>query len=149
MSKQQDVMIAVDGLEKTFTLHLRDGLVLPVLNNLSFDVRRGECLVLTGPSGAGKSSLLSCIYGNYLPQAGDIKVRDTDGLGDLSGAAPGRVLALRRTTLGYVSQFLRVVPRVATLDLVMEPLLELGHDADVVREKAATLLERLRIPEHL
>ena len=149
MSKQQDVMIAVDGLEKTFTLHLRDGLVLPVLNNLSFDVRRGECLVLTGPSGAGKSSLLRCIYGNYLPQAGDIKVRDTDGLGDLSSAAPGRVLALRRTTLGYVSQFLRVVPRVATLDLVMEPLLDLGHDADVVREKAATLLERLRIPEHL
>ena len=149
MAKKQDVMIAVDGLQKTFTLHLRDGLVLPVLHDLSFEVRRGECLVLAGPSGIGKSSLLRCIYGNYLPQAGAIKVRDNGGLCDLSGAAPGRVLALRRTTMGYVSQFLRVVPRVATLDLVMEPLLDLGHDAGLVREKAATLLKRLRIPEQL
>ena len=149
MAKQQEVMIAVDGLEKTFTLHLRDGIELPVLHDLSFEVRRGECLVLLGPSGIGKSSLLRCIYGNYLPQAGVIKVRDNGRLGDLRGAAPRRILDLRRTTMGYVSQFLRVVPRVATLELVMEPLLALDQDAAAAREMASTLLERLRIPEQL
>jgi alpha-D-ribose 1-methylphosphonate 5-triphosphate synthase subunit PhnL len=149
MAKQQEVMIAVDGLEKTFTLHLRDGIELPVLHDLSFEVRRGECLVLLGPSGIGKSSLLRCIYGNYLPQAGVIKVRDNGRLGDLRGATPRRILALRRTTMGYVSQFLRVVPRVATLELVMEPLLALDQDAAAAREMASTLLERLRIPEQL
>ncbi len=149
MAKQQEVMIAVDVLEKTFTLHLRDGIELPVLRDLSFEVRRGECLVLLGPSGIGKSSLLRCIYGNYQPQAGGIKVRDNGRLGDLSGAAPRRILALRRTTIGYVSQFLRVVPRVATLELVMEPLLALDQDAAAAREMASTLLERLRIPEQL
>ncbi len=149
MAKQQEVMIAVDGLEKTFTLHLRDGIELPVLHDLSFEVRRGECLVLLGPSGIGKSSLLRCIYGNYQPQAGAIRVRDNGRLGDLRGAPPRRILALRRTTMGYVSQFLRVVPRVATLDLVMEPLLALDHDAAAAREMASTLLGRLRIPEQL
>ena len=149
MAKQQEVMIAVDGLDKTFTLHLRDGIELSVLHDLSFEVRRGECLVLLGPSGIGKSSLLRCIYGNYQPQAGVIKVRDNGRLGDLRGAAPRRILALRRTTMGYVSQFLRVVPRVATLELVMEPLLALDQDAAAAREMASTLLERLRIPEQL
>ena len=149
MAKQQEVMIAADGLEKTFTLHLRDGIELPVLHDLSFEVRRGECLVLLGPSGIGKSSLLRCIYGNYQPQAGVIKVRDNGRLDDLMGAAPRRILALRRTTMGYVSQFLRVVPRVATLELVMEPLLALDQDAAAAREMASTLLERLRIPEQL
>lgn len=149
MAKQQEVMIAVDGLEKTFTLHLRDGIELQVLHDLSFEVRRGECLVLLGPSGIGKSSLLRCIYGNYRPQAGVIKVRDNGRLRDLRGASPRRILALRRTTMGYVSQFLRVVPRVATLELVMEPLLALDQDAAAAREMASTLLERLRIPEQL
>jgi alpha-D-ribose 1-methylphosphonate 5-triphosphate synthase subunit PhnL len=149
MAKQQEVMIAVDGLEKTFTLHLRDGIELQVLHDLSFEVRRGECLVLLGPSGVGKSSLLRCIYGNYQPQAGVIKVRDNGRLGDVRGASPRRILALRRTTIGYVSQFLRVVPRIATLELVMEPLLALDQDAAAAREMASTLLERLRIPEQL
>ena len=146
---KQDVMIAVDGLEKTFTLHLRGGIILPVLSQLSFEVCRGECLVLTGPSGIGKSSLLRCIYGNYLPQSGAIKICHEGGMVDLNGAPPGRILAIRRTTMGYVSQFLRAVPRVTTLDLVMEPLLTLGEDAAAAREKASRLLSRLRIPQQL
>ena len=147
--KKQDVMIAVDGLEKTFTLHLRGGIKLPVLSRLSLEVRRGDCLVLTGPSGIGKSSLLRCVYGNYLPQSGAIEIRHNGGMVGLIGAPPGRILAIRRTTMGYVSQFLRAVPRVTTLDLVMEPLLTLGVDAAEAGEKASQLLSRLRIPEQL
>ncbi|MEX2449388.1 MAG: phosphonate C-P lyase system protein PhnL [Rhodospirillales bacterium] len=147
--KRQNVMISIDGLEKTFTLHLRGGMKLPIFSRLSLDIRGGECLILTGPSGIGKSSLLRCIYGNYLPQAGTVKIRHKDKMTDLTEAAPWRILATRRITMGYVSQFLRAMPRVPTLDIVMDPLLTLGEDATAAREKASLLLSRLRIPEQL
>jgi alpha-D-ribose 1-methylphosphonate 5-triphosphate synthase subunit PhnL len=149
MTGKQNIMIAIDGLEKTFTLHLRGGMELSVLSRLSLEVRQRDCLVLTGPSGIGKSSLLRCIYGNYLPQSGTITIHHNGEMTALTGAAPVQVLAIRRTTMGYVSQFLHAVPRVTTLDLVMEPLLTLGEDEAMAREKASTLLSRLRIPEQL
>lgn len=149
MTGKQNIMIAIDGLEKTFTLYLRGGMELPVLSRLSLEVRQRDCLVLTGPSGIGKSSLLRCIYGNYLPQSGTITIHHNGEMTALTGAAPVQVLAIRRTTMGYVSQFLHAVPRVTTLDLVMEPLLTLGEGEAMAREKASTLLSRLRIPEQL
>lgn len=85
------------------------------------------------------------IYGNYLTASGRIMVGDTD----VASAAPREVIALRRRTLGYVSQFLRVVPRVPTIDVVAEPLLLTGTGADEARAQAATLLARLNIPERL
>jgi len=136
-------------LTKTFTLHLRDGIELPVLADLSLTVRQGDCVVLAGPSGIGKSSLLRCIYANYVPQSGSVKIRHGEKLINLTKASPATVLAIRRTTMGYVSQFLRVVPRVPTLDLVMQPLLTLGGDAKEARERASDLLGRLQIPERL
>jgi len=149
MAPKKKTMIAVDRLAKTFTLHLRGGIELPVLSDLSMTVGQGDCVVLTGPSGVGKSSLLRCIYANYLLQSGSVKIRHDGKLVELADATPETVLAIRRTTLGYVSQFLRVVPRVSTLDLVMEPLLALGRDAAVARDRASALLGRLRIPERL
>jgi len=149
MAPRKKTMITVNGLTKTFTLHLRNGIELPVLADLSLTVRQGDCVVLAGPSGIGKSSLLRCIYANYLPQSGSVKIRHDDKLVELTNATPATVLAIRRTTMGYVSQFLRVVPRVRTLDLVMEPLLALGHGEDEAREKASALLSRLCIPERL
>ncbi len=56
---------------------------------------------------------------------------------------------MRRRTLGYVSQFLRVVPRVPALDIVAEPLVALGTDREAARERAAALLERLDIAPRL
>lgn len=146
---EHDVMLRAEGLAKSFVLHNQGGVVIKVFDGLSLEVRRGECLILAGPSGAGKSSLLRSLYANYKPQSGAVLVRHDDRVVDLCTAEPYEILEVRRRTLGYVSQFLRVIPRVPTLDLVTEPLTTRGVDPAEARERAGTLLSRLRIPEAL
>lgn len=138
-------MIRVSNLSKTFTLHNHGAAAIPVMAGATLSVNPGECVGLTGASGAGKSTLMRMIWGNYLAASGSIMVGDTD----VATAEPRQIIALRRATLGYVSQFLRVVPRVPTLDVVAEPLRVLGTPADQARAHAAQLLTRLNIPERL
>ena len=142
-------VLEVKGLAKTFTLHQQHGVVLNVLQGLDFSVLAGECLILHGQSGAGKSTLLRTLYGNYLPAAGSIRVLHEGRMVEVVGAEPREILALRRSTLGYVSQFLRVIPRVSCLNVVMEPALARGMDSDLARQRAQELLPRLSIPERL
>jgi alpha-D-ribose 1-methylphosphonate 5-triphosphate synthase subunit PhnL len=143
------VMIRLQEARKSFTMHLQGGIVLPVVQGVSFEVAAGECVVLSGPSGAGKSSILKMIYGNYRCDGGAIAVRHQNEMVALTGAEPRRVLELRRRTIGYVSQFLRAVPRVAARDVVAEPLLAAGVSRDEARRRAGDLLRRLNIPERL
>lgn len=144
-----NLMIEVNHLSKHFVLHNQGGVELPVLNDVSLKVAAGECLVLHGPSGTGKSTLLRSLYANYLPQQGEIKVKHKDQTIDMVSAAPHEILNIRQHSMGYVSQFLRVIPRVNTLDIVSEPLRRQGIDVDTAKKRAADLLERLNIPEHL
>jgi alpha-D-ribose 1-methylphosphonate 5-triphosphate synthase subunit PhnL len=138
-------MIQVEKLCKSFTLHNQGGAVIPVMQDAEFEVAPGECVGLIGASGAGKSTLMRMLYGNYLAASGHIRI----GGVDVARAEPREILALRRDRLGYVSQFLRVVPRVSTLDVVAEPLLRTGCGAQSARARAQELLERLNIPRHL
>ncbi|MDE4304776.1 phosphonate C-P lyase system protein PhnL [Phaeobacter gallaeciensis] len=138
-------MIELQNVSKSFTLHNQGSAVIPVMEGATLSVKPGECVGLVGASGAGKSTLMRLIYGNYLAASGSILVGGTD----VAQAEPREILALRRKTLGYVSQFLRVVPRVPALDVVAEPLLSVGTPIEEAREKAATLLAQLNIPERL
>ena len=142
-------MIDITNAEKTFTMHLQGGVELPVVRGVSFHVKPGECVVLSGPSGAGKSSILKMIFGNYRCDGGRIGIRHQGTVIDLATAEPRQVLSVRRLTIGYVSQFLRAVPRVATLDVVAEPLIANGVARLEPRDKAGALLRRLNIPERL
>src|ERR1700726_3152956 len=142
-------MIDISNAEKTFTMHLQDGVQLPVVRGVSFQVKAGECVVLSGPSGAGKSSILKMIFGNYRCDGGRIGIRHEGALIDLAKAEPRQILSVRRATIGYVSQFLRAVPRVATADVVAEPLIVNGMARTEARERAGALLRRLNIPERL
>jgi len=143
-------VLSVSGVEKTFTMHLQGGTRLQVLREVGFEVHAGECVVLGGVSGAGKSSILKMVYGNYAAGGGSILL-DTAATGavDLAAADPRQVLAARREAMGYVSQFLRCVPRVPALAVVAEPLVERGVDAGEAQERAAELLTRLSIPQRL
>ena len=142
-------MIDISNAEKTFTMHLQGGVELRVVRGVSFHVAPGECVVLSGPSGAGKSSILKMIFGNYRCDGGRIGIRHLGAVINLATAEPRQVLSVRRSTIGYVSQFLRAVPRVASLDVVAEPLIANGMARPEAREKAGSLLRRLNIPERL
>ncbi len=141
--------LSVRNLAKTFTMHLRDGVILPVVENVNFEVLSGECVVLGGPSGAGKSSILKMVYGNYGVDAGSITLRHHGEAVDLATADPRTVLTVRRDSIGYVSQFLRTVPRVSALDVVAEPLVIRGKDRAESQQTARNLLARLNLPERL
>ena len=141
--------IRTEGLGKAFTLHLQGGVTIPVLADVQLSVAPGECVALAGPSGAGKSTLMRCLYGNYGVGSGHVWVRHGAAEVDIAHAEPRAVRAVRRETLGYVSQFLRVIPRVPTLDIVAEPLRERGVTLGEARARAAALLHRLNLPAKL
>lgn len=138
-------MISIEKVSKTFVLHNQGTAEIPVMAGASLKVAAGECVALVGASGAGKSTLMRMIYGNYLTASGRIMIGNVD----VATAAPREIIDLRRRTLGYVSQFLRVVPRVSTLDVVAEPLLVTGMANDAARTQAELLLARLNIPQRL
>lgn len=143
------IMLTTRALAKSFTLHLRGGLLMQVLSGVDLDVRAGECVVLSGPSGAGKSTLMRSLYGNYRAEGGSILIRHHGEMVDIAAADPRTILAVRHETLGYVSQFLRVVPRVSALDVVAEVLLARGIDKETARGKGQALLLQLNIPARL
>ena len=149
MEKIKDDMLRIDNLAKTFLLHNQGARKLPVFQNISFQVKAGECLVLTGASGTGKSTLLRAIYANYLVQSGTINIRHENKWVDLASASPHEVLNIRKKTLGYVSQFLRVIPRISTIELVCEPLIVQGKLIKPAITRAKKLLNKLSIPESL
>ncbi len=142
------LMLRASGLDKSFTLHLQGGVRFEVLRGLDLDVHGGECVALSGPSGAGKSTLMRSLYGTYRADGGRVLVRHRGEMIDLAAADPRLILAVRRETLGYVSQFLRVVPRVSSIDLVAEAAAgRTASENELAR--AAELLRRLNIPPRL
>ncbi|MGG5217079.1 MULTISPECIES: phosphonate C-P lyase system protein PhnL [Rahnella] len=141
--------LRVENLSKTFVLHNQNSARLPVFSNASLTVNAGECVVLHGHSGSGKSTLLRSLYGNYLPDSGKIWVEHQGQQIDMVSAEARDILAVRRHTVGWVSQFLRVIPRISALNLVMQPLLELGVDKAQSEARASALLRHLNVPERL
>ncbi len=141
--------IVVSEVTKTFTMHLQGGVKLVVVQDVSFSLKAGECAVLGGPSGAGKSSIVKMLYGNYAVDTGQIIVSHHGELVDLAAADPRAVIAIRRDTIGYVSQFLRTIPRVSAVDVVAEPLVARGVDHETAARRASDMLSRLNLPRHL
>ncbi len=143
------IMLEAENLAKTFVLHLQGGTRIPVLDGAGIELHAGQCVALTGPSGAGKSTLMRTLYGSYRVDSGRILVRHHGAMVDIAGADPRTVLAVRRDTLGYVSQFLRVVPRVSALEVVAEAATLRGTPYEQARTEAAALLTKLNIPHRL
>ena len=138
-------MIQIKNLNKSFQLYNQNDTNINVFKNINFRVNKGEVVALTGNSGTGKSTLLKLIYGSYVISKGDVLISDIN----IRKSSPRDILKLRKNKLGYVSQFLRVVPRVPTIEVVIEPLLEIGCEKKIALKKAQEILERLNIPKNL
>jgi alpha-D-ribose 1-methylphosphonate 5-triphosphate synthase subunit PhnL len=163
MNEDTPPRLAVRGLAKHFTLHLRGGARLQVLADTSLDVHAGECVALVGASGRGKSTLMKCLFGSYGADAGALRFDSSAGAVDIAAASPQRMIELRRRDIAYVSQFLRAVPRVPALDVVAQRLVDAepappsddlddaGHERrmDAARDAARALLARLNLPPAL
>lgn len=142
-------LLIASEVHKTFIMHMRGGVELPVVANVSFALKAGACAVLGGPSGVGKSSILKMLYGNYGCDGGQVLVLHHGKHVDIASASPRKVLEIRRDTIGYVSQFLRAVPRVSALDVAAEPLLVRGVEREVAHARVRLLFTRLNLPERL
>jgi len=140
-------ILKIRNLTKSFTLHTQAGARISVFDNLSFDLKSGESIAITGPSGMGKSSFLKIIFGSYMADVGEILIRHDGAWFDVAKCSPRKMISIREKTISYVSQFLRVIPRVPALDIVAEPLLAQGRTQAYAR--ASELLTRLNIPENL
>ncbi len=141
--------LELSGVGKTFVMHLQGGVRLSVVSGVGFAVAPGECVVLSGPSGAGKSSILKMIFGSYRCDRGRILVRQGTEAVDVASAEPRQIIGLRKHVIGYVTQFLRAVPRVAALDIAAEPLVNGGETRETARRRATAMLQQLNIPGSL
>ena len=144
-----ETLLKAENLRKGFILHAQGGLHLSVLENVSLTVNKGECVALQGASGSGKSTLMRSLYANYRTESGHIWVKHRGEWVDLPQRAPHELIAIRQHTIGYVSQFLRVIPRVPALEIAAEPLIELGVSAVEAEEKVRSLFIHLNLPERL
>lgn len=149
VSFPRQALLQVENLRKSFILHQQGGMNLSVLEDVSLSVNAGECVALSGASGSGKSTFMRCLYANYRVDSGSVWVRHEESWLDLCQLAPHEILAVRQKTIGYVSQFLRVIPRVPALEVAAEPLLELGINIDVAYNKVKDLFRRLNLSERL
>lgn len=142
-------MIQVENLQKHFTIHHLDK-QLQAIESVSFTVKKGEFLGIVGKSGSGKSTILKSIYRTYKPQSGAIYY-NSEMLGkiNLITAKEREMIYLRKFEIGYVSQFLSVMPRTTALELVEQSLLETGASREVATEEAKKALMHFDLDEAL
>ncbi|PSN17305.1 phosphonate C-P lyase system protein PhnL [filamentous cyanobacterium CCP5] len=147
--QQADALLVAENLDKSFVLHPQGGVRLPVLKGVSLTIQPGECVALQGPSGSGKSTFMRSLYANYRIDSGHIWVKHQGHWVDLPQLEPHQLMAVRQYTLGYVSQFLRVIPRVPAIEVAAEPLMDFGVEPEIAKEKIRQLFTQLNLPERL
>jgi alpha-D-ribose 1-methylphosphonate 5-triphosphate synthase subunit PhnL len=145
----ENTLLYADSLYKSFVLHAQGGIQLDVLHGTSLQVAAGECVALVGASGSGKSTFMRSLYGNYRVDRGSIWIKHEQRWVDLPQLQPHELIEVRQKTIGYVSQFLRVIPRVSALEVAAEPLVELGITPEMARDRVRALFTRLNLAERL
>ncbi len=142
-------ILRVENFSKTFTLH-EQGKVIPSSKQINFSVFSGKLTAIVGPTGVGKSSVLKGIFRTYLPSSGRLLYQTQNGNEiDLAQADEHQILELRQNEISFVTQFLHVLPRKSTLDVVAQPLYRKGIKVEEAHHLAREMLNILNIPEPL
>ncbi len=142
-------LLRVENLAKSFRLHNLGGMEVHGFSHINFDLDRGKLLALIGPSGSGKSSILKTIYRTYIPSNGRVLFTSNGLKTDLAVCSESEVLSLRKNRIGFVTQFLKVLPRISAVDSVAAPLIDMGEGEKKAREQGRELLNFLGIREQL
>ncbi|MEM6453037.1 MAG: phosphonate C-P lyase system protein PhnL [Cyanobacteria bacterium P01_D01_bin.105] len=150
----EHALLHAQDLYKSFTLHTQGGVKFPVLQGVSLTVNAGDCVALEGASGSGKSTFMRSLYANYRIDSGEIWIKHqgtqpTAQWQNLVTCQSPELMDIRRYTIGYVSQFLRVIPRVPAIEIAAEPLIDTGVKPETAKEKVRSLFSRLNLPERL
>ncbi|HAB51430.1 MAG: ABC transporter ATP-binding protein [Ignavibacteria bacterium RIFOXYB2_FULL_35_12] len=109
-------LIQVQNVSKSYW---RDSFEIPVLSNLSLNVKQGEFMALMGPSGSGKTTLLNLIAGIDKPSSGRVVVADTE----ISNLGESALAKWRANNVGFVFQFYNLIPVLTAFENVELPLL--------------------------
>lgn len=142
-------ILTIENISKSFTLHNLDKHI-KAIEQIDIHVKEGEFVGITGKSGSGKSTVLKCIYRTYLPQGGSIWYNSRAyGPIDLAHASEREMIDLRKNEIGYVSQFLHVMPRTTARELVQQAILEMGRDHDVAKREAEKILAHFELDPSL
>lgn len=141
---KQDLLV-IEDLEKSFTMHVSKR-EIHACKGISLKLAKGEFIGITGKSGSGKSTILKGIYRTNLPQKGRI-FYDSEkfGLIDLCQASERQMIYLRKQEIGYVSQFLRIMPRTTARQIIEHAVLEMGADEETARHRAKDMLEHFEL----
>ncbi|QNG59339.1 phosphonate C-P lyase system protein PhnL [Bacillus sp. PAMC26568] len=143
-------LLRVENLQKTFNMHQFNEKQIVGCNGISFSLKEGEFIGITGKSGSGKSTVLKSIYRTYTPTGGAIHYRsELFGSIDLAKATEREMIAIRKNEIGYVSQFLNVMPRVTAMEVVEEALMEMGEKSEAAIEQAKSILAHFKLPSSL
>lgn len=143
-------LLKIENLKKVFTMHQFEGKQIVGCSGINITLHKGEFIGITGKSGAGKSTILKSIYRTYIPTGGHIYYHsDQYGFLDLAQASERQVVQIRKNEIGYVSQFLNVMPRVTALELVSQALVEMGTEVDSAEEEAKRMLKHFQLSERL
>lgn len=141
-------VLEINKLTKGFSLHHLEK-DIPAFEDITFSVAAGEFVLLKGANGAGKSTLLRTLYRSYLPLAGEIRFHSSHGVIDLARAADVDVAHLRRSEIGFVTQFLTARPRVSAEAIVAEPLRLAGWKQEAALDEARKALETFGVKKDL
>ena len=142
-------ILTIEHLAKSFTLYDLDKQI-EALNDISIVLRSGEFVGITGKSGSGKSTVFKCIYRTYAPQKGSIWYNSKRfGLINLAEASEREIIYLRKNEIGYVSQFLNVMPRTTARELVKQAVIEMGNGQDYAEWEAEKILEHFELDKKL
>ncbi|MCL1916767.1 MAG: ATP-binding cassette domain-containing protein [Peptococcaceae bacterium] len=143
------MILKIENLSKNFYLHYQDKTITSC-QDINFVLNKGEFIGIVGVSGAGKSTIMKCINRTYLPMQGTIYY-DSEAFGEinLATAAEREILYLRKHEIGYVSQFLNIMPRTTAKEHVMSALIDMGKDEKTAEIQAREMLTYFKLPENL
>ncbi len=144
-----ELCIEIKDLSKEFHVYNANKIV-KACQGINLKLKKGEFIGITGRSGSGKSTILKGIYRTNFPQKGEI-IYDSEKYGkiDLCKATERQIVYLRKHEIGYVSQFLKIMPRTTARQLVENAMLETECSEYEAKERTEEILRHFDLDESL